>query len=287
MIPHARLIFREHILTDQEKYLFDVHGYLVIEGALSPEQVAAANAAIDCHADQISLRSNDLARGSKTLAGPQGRGDLGGMLTWEKPHCDPFRDMTVSPNTTTHLEELLGPGFRLAALSMITMDEGAEGFWFHEGGEPHDRSRGYQYRNGRMFAGMTNVAVQLTDVGPDDGGFACLPGSHRANFPCPDDIRLYEAYQERIVQIPAKAGDAVLFCECLMHGALPWVARHQRRSVIIRYFDGVTAEGLMGTYTHPPWYDDLTDLQKTVISAPEYRKEDKGSKLYKEAKGER
>ncbi len=269
-------------MTDQEKYLFDVHGYLVIEGALTPEQVVVANAAVDHHADQIGLRPNDLARGSKTLQGSQGRGDLGGMLTWDKPHCDPFRDMIVNPNVTPHLEELLGPGFRLAGLGIITMDEGAEGFWFHEGAEPRDRSRTYVYQNGRMFTGMTNVAIQLTDVGPDDGGFACLPGSHKANFPCPDDIRLYEAYHERVLQIPAKAGDAVLFCECLMHGSLPWVAEHQRRSVIIRYFDGVTAEGLMGTYTQPPWYEDLSDLQKTVISAPEYRKESKGSRLYKE-----
>lgn len=270
-------------MTDHEKYLFDVHGYLVIEGALSPEQVDAANAAIDHHADQINLLpNNNLARGSKTLTGSEGRGGLGGMLTWERPHCDPFRDMMVSPSFTPQLEEILGPGFRLNAISIITMDKGAEGFWFHEGGEPHDRSRGFNYRNGRMFCGMTNVAVQLTEVGPKDGGFACLPGSHKANFPCPDDIRLYEAHQERILQIPAKAGDAILFCECLMHGTLPWVAKHQRRSVVIRYFDGVTAEGLMGTYTHPPFYKDLTDRQKTVISAPAYRKEDKGSKLYAE-----
>lgn len=272
-------------MTDQEKYLFDVHGYLVIEGMLSDDQLAAANAAVDHHADHISIRPNDLSRGSTTLAGAQGRGDLGGMITWDHPHCEPFRDMMVSPKVTPYLEELLGPGFRLTGMSMITMGKGAEGFWFHEGGEPRDRSRTYTYQNGRMFTGMTNVAVQLTDVGPDDGGFACLPGSHRANFPCPDDIRLYEAYQERVVQIPAKAGDAVLFCECLMHGSIPWAADHQRRSVIIRYFDGVTAEGLMGTYTDPPWYDDLTDRQKSVISAPAYRNEDKGSMLYKEPKG--
>ena len=62
-------------MTDHEKYLFDVHGYLVIEGALSPEQVDAANAAIDHHADQINLRPNNyLARGSKTLTGSKGRG---------------------------------------------------------------------------------------------------------------------------------------------------------------------------------------------------------------------
>ena len=157
-----------------EKYLFEVHGYLVIEGALSPEEVAAANAAIDHHAEQIGIRPNDLAHESETLKGTQGRGDLGGMLTWDKPHCDPFRAMIAHARFKPYLEELLGPGFRLEGLGIITMDEGAEGFWFHEGGEPLDRSRGFLYRNGRMFCGMTNIAVQLADVGPEDGGFCLL-----------------------------------------------------------------------------------------------------------------
>ena len=268
-------------MMEAEKYLFDVHGYLVIENALSPEEVAEANAAVDHYANKIKLRDNDLARTSSTLQGKIGRGDLGGMLTWEKPYCNVFREMIAHPSFASYLEELLGPGFRLEAQSMITMDEGAEGFWFHEGGEPHDRSRGYFYRNGRMFCGMTNLAVQLTDVAPGDGGFACLPGSHKANFPCPDDIRLYETHQDRMVQIPAKAGDAILFVECLMHGALPWVAKHQRRSVIIRYNSGVVSERIMGTYTPPPFYDELTEAQKAVITAPHYRREDKGSMLYK------
>ena len=161
------------------------------------------------------------------------------------------------------------------------MDEGAEGFWFHEGGEPLDRSRGFLYRNGRMFCGMTNIAVQLTDVGPEDGGFACLPGSHKANYPCPDEIRLYEAHQGRMVQIPAKAGDAVLFVETLMHGAIPWRAKHQRRSVILRYNHGVQGESWLGTYTPPDFYGELTSAQQAVITPPKYRGEDKGSRLYK------
>ena len=267
-------------MTEAEKYLFDVHGYLVIEGLLSPEEVRAANAAVDSRAGDIRVRPGDLANGSRTLEGNQGRGDLGGMLTWEKPHCDVFREMIAHANSARFLEELLGPGFRLEGLSIITMDEGAEGFWFHEGGEPHDRSRGYHYRNGRMFCGMTNIAVQLTDVEAGDGGFACVPGSHRANFPCPDDIRLYEAHQDRFAQIPARAGDGVLFVECLMHGALPWTAKHQRRTVILRYNAGVMAEGVMGTYTPPGFFDELTPQQQAVISAPHYRREDKGSALY-------
>ena len=118
-------------------------------------------------------------------------------------------------------------------------------------------------------------------MNPGDGGFACLPGSHKANFPCPDDIRLYHTHQDRMVQPAARAGDVVLFAECLMHGSLPWVAAHQRRSVIIRYNSGVAAESLMGDYTQPPFFAELTESQQAVISAPHYRGEDKGSRLYR------
>ncbi|MBT3606114.1 MAG: hypothetical protein HN521_23845, partial [Candidatus Latescibacteria bacterium] len=137
-------------MTDTDKYLFDVHGYLVIKNVLSAEELATANAAIDHYADHIQIRPNDLARKSDNLKGTTGRGDLGGMLTWDKPYCDIYRDMMVNTKLTPHLDTLLGPGFRLEAMSIITMDEGAEGFWFHEGGEPLDRSRTYRYHNGRM-----------------------------------------------------------------------------------------------------------------------------------------
>jgi ectoine hydroxylase-related dioxygenase (phytanoyl-CoA dioxygenase family) len=269
-------------MNESEKYLFDVHGFLLIENVLTAEELAAANAAVDAHAHEIQYKFTDLARGSSTLVGEKGRGDLLGMLTWDQPHCQVFRDMIAHPRLAPYLKELLGPGFRLAQIDAVVMDQGAEGFFFHEGGEPRDRSRAYHYHNGRMFCGLTNIAIQLTDVGPQDGGFACLPGSHKANYPCPDDIRLYQAHRERMVQPAAKAGDAILFVETLMHGSLPWVASHQRRTALVRFNTAVAAETLMGTYTPPSYYDELTEAQKSVLAAPAYQYEDKGSKLYQE-----
>ncbi len=269
-------------MNEVENYLFDTHGYLLIEAALSTDELAAANAAIDAHADQINIRRvNDLANRSSTLVGEHGRGDLGGMLTWDAPHCEIFRHLLAHPRLTPYLEALCGPGFRSEGISLITMDKGAEGFWFHEGGEPHDRARDYLYRNGRMYCGMTNLAIQFADVGPGDGGFACLPGSHKSNYPCPDEIRLYEAHQDRMVQPVARAGDVLIFVETLMHGSLPWRGEHQRRTAILRYNNGVTANSMMGTWTPPEFFEELTDAQKAVISAPHHRGEDKGSKLYK------
>ena len=83
------------------------------------------------------------------------------------------------------------------------------------------------------------------------------------------------------MQIPAKAGDAVLFVETLMHGAIPWLAKHQRRSVILRYNHGVQGESWLGTYAPPDFYNELTEAQQAVITPPKYRGEDKGSRLYK------
>ena len=50
--------------------------------------------------------------------------------------------------------------------------------------------------------------------------------------------------------------------------------------VIVRYNTGVAAESLMGTYTSPPYYDELTVAQKAVLAAPAYQLQDKGTKLY-------
>lgn len=40
-------------MNDDERYFFDLQGYAVLRGVLAPEQVAACNAAIDRHADQL------------------------------------------------------------------------------------------------------------------------------------------------------------------------------------------------------------------------------------------
>ena len=51
--------------------------------------------------------------------------------------------------------------------------------------------------------------------------------------------------------------------------------------VIVRYNNGVTSEGVMGTWNPPAWVEDLTEAQKAVITQPHYRGEDKGSALYR------
>ena len=126
-------------MNEEEKYLFDINGYIVVRDVLTADEIAAANAAIDHHAHHIQERVGDLSLSgdSPALRGETGRGYLGGALSWEKPHCDPFRAMLAHARLTPYMHEILGPGFRLDHnLGIITMRKGAEGHVLHGSSGP-------------------------------------------------------------------------------------------------------------------------------------------------------
>ena len=69
-------------MTDDQKYLFDLGGYLVIENVLTPEEVASCNQAIDHHIGQRTVAAPErvLSEESKSLAGSLKQYYLSGML---------------------------------------------------------------------------------------------------------------------------------------------------------------------------------------------------------------
>lgn len=81
------------------------------------------------------------------------------------------------------------------------------------------------------------VAYNLADVGPGDGGFGCVPGSHKANHFLPEAFRNSGKALSAGVAVasPAPAGSAIIFTEALTHGTLPWRAKHQRRTLFYKY----------------------------------------------------
>ena len=95
-------------MDDDQRFLLDLQGYLVIPSLLSRDQVAAANAAVDHHfasAPPIRRGSADPSAGgllseeSPGLVGQQGRAEFYGFLGWPAPHCDLFRELMVRETT--------------------------------------------------------------------------------------------------------------------------------------------------------------------------------------------
>ena len=245
-------------MTDDEKYLFDLNGYIVVEGVLDSDELAAANAAVAARADTIGIRSREhsLSGGSPALEGTHGRGQLSGMLTWPEPDCHPFRSALANPRLVLYMHAILGKGFRVDhQMLLLTMDKGAEGHTFHGSSGPgFDPNQYYIFKNGRFHNGLTVVAVQLTDVNPGDGGLIVIPGSHKSNFPCPPEVRKYLAYQENVRQVTCKAGDAIIFTEATTHGTLPWTSEQPRRTLLTRYTAGNMA--YMPGFETPDWADE-------------------------------
>ena len=129
-------------MTEEEKYYFDLRGYLVVRQPLRAEEVAECNAAIDHFSEQIRERDTaggGLARDSQALRGRSGRRELQGLLGWPAPYREPFRRLLVHPVVVSRLNELCGTGFRLDhGPTFIGAVSGTEGHQLHGAGEPFD-----------------------------------------------------------------------------------------------------------------------------------------------------
>jgi hypothetical protein len=239
-------------MNDEERYLFDVQGFLLVPGVLGGDEVATLNRLID---------GRDLPEPGETVQSQR----FGGFLLWAQP----FRDLLDHPRILPYLKELLDPAVRLDHYYGIYMRQGTKGLNLHGGGEPYDRPEYFHYQNGRMYNGLTVVSWALSDAPKDQGGFACIPGSHKANFPCPRPIRTYESDPGCVVQVPMHAGDVLIFTEALTHGTHPWNAPFHRRSLLYKYAPGHMAWGA-GYQRWPAELPELLTPSQRLLLEPPY-----------------
>ncbi|MBI1930013.1 phytanoyl-CoA dioxygenase family protein [Candidatus Poribacteria bacterium] len=234
-------------MTDEEKYLFDIRGYMVIERALSTDELAALNAIFD---EQQARLENPRAGRARYLE----------LVTWGKP----YRDIIDHPALVPYLEEILGADFRLDHDYAEHMIEGGAGE-LHLNGTPYSTMFHYNAKDGKLLCGLVAVAWALKDVPPGAGGFCCIPGSHKSSFPAPASITCVGKPSPCVQQIPCPAGSAVIFTEALRHGTLAWIAPTERRTLFYKYSPRYLS--WWGTYYDPDAYD-YTERQQKILRAP-------------------
>ena len=78
-------------MTDDEKFFFDLKGFLILKSVLTPAEVACCNEAIDRHGDLFFETERVLEGESRVLGGTAKQKWMEGMLAWERPWCEPFR----------------------------------------------------------------------------------------------------------------------------------------------------------------------------------------------------
>ena len=248
-------------MTEEERYLFDLHGYLVVENALTAEQVNRLHSAIDRLNpwgkdtwDPDDIYRFSIVSDSKLHVGP--------LLH----RNDAFLELIDNPVILPYLTEILGDTFRLDHEYAILMKDDAAPLRLHGGSEPFKPNAYYVYKNGRMYNGLTVVSYALTDVNPGDGGFCAIPGSHKSNIPIPPAYVSLTEPCEALVHLSIKTGSAVIFTEALAHGTMPWTAATERRSLLFKYSPGHMA--WMEDYRTEMPKADLSERQRLIMESP-------------------
>lgn len=232
-------------MTGEEKFKVDLEGYLIIKKVLSDDEVEEMNDFIDT---------------GETMGPPS---------LWGEP----FKRLIDHPTILPYLIELLGPHVRLDHDYSLFMKDGEKRGRLH-GGEDGGRAGGhvgdhwYKYRDGVIRNGLCVMTYNLADAPESAGGFACIPASHKSNFvpEIPNEVRQFERPAHYVVQPALEAGDVLFFTEALIHGTMPWTAKHQRRSLLYKYSPGHSAWS--GNYYDISKYNNLTEQQRRMLRAP-------------------
>ena len=251
---------RLDVMEDLEMslYLLDLQGYLVIEDALSASELATLNDILD----RQRLPAPEEGEHARFGHAPAGAG----FLQWGKPLCD----LLDHPRVLPILRQTLGDHFRLDRL-FGTVGRVGWGELHADYGvmSPNSQSVAGEYFHvprHEITDGFLVVAWNLVDTGPEQGGFCCVPGSHKSNFRLPRKIFDDPENSSQVVIPSAPAGSALLFTEALTHGATAWWGRHQRRTLLYKYC--VSHLAWRPGAVEPPPDTTLTPRQRNLLRRP-------------------
>jgi hypothetical protein len=125
---------------------------------------------------------------------------------------------------------------------------------------PFDPSQYYLYRSGTIRTGLLTFTWALTDGRPGDGGFGCIPGSHRAEEPVPAGV------ETLVTEIAQPAGSLLVFTEALVHCTIPWMGADTRWALLYKYSPGSSAWDPAGWAAEI--LPSMTDRQRRLLEPP-------------------
>ena len=173
-------------MTEEEKFRFDLTGFLVRPAILTAGEVANIVDQIDRikHApESLPAEHRDVPGGPASLL------------------IDHAKVLDV-------LHEVIGPDIRLEGCACVWRAKGEKHGPLHGGGPRQaDPIFGYRVKNGRIHAGMVRVIFELTEITKEDQSTHFIVGSHKAEFPMhPDHLSLEPGESPQSLTGPAVSG---------------------------------------------------------------------------------
>jgi len=236
--------------TDEQKYMFDKDGWLLIPGVLSEAECAEMRAfCLQLHHDPESIPERE-------------RSALGG----------PLQSLTDHPLVVGFMNEFLAYpglsnqicyGFRQESATLFYREAGDGEFGPHNGNGmlrlPGD-SHLYRCIPGKANSALTRVVWELNPV-EEGNGTLLVTGSHKSVFPTPSSIQSPDSPIWDTYTCPA--GSLMFFTEALTHSGRPWVSEKYPRVAIFSCYNSVNSRW-HNWDPHPELLASMPPLRQTL-----------------------
>ena len=163
------------------------------------------------------------------------------------------------PAVSPYLTTFLGQDYRHIDNDLYYTHPGYTGGRWHRGVRSH--SKGH-FCEGGFICPMVKVFYCLSDVGPDQGAFVVVPGSHQHDAGLSlDQIDLPGQH----IFDNVSAGDVIIFNEALLHNGRPNPSTKTRKTMIVN-FGRVDAGVWPGYQPFEATLEKVTSRQRAILT---------------------
>ncbi len=218
-------------ITAEQRFLFDLQGFLLLRNVLSAEECAAFRATLerlegqhfeDAWIGEVKAEGEPAPTCDRRAPGSV---HFNGLLRLDSS----FDRLIDHPAVFPCLQDFMGEPQLMNTWSILKSRGAGAGGW-HRGVEPYN----YTYRNGVIRSRMLNVVYFLTDNGPEDGCIVAIPGSHKCNLDLAwGDYKGLELPGS--IPVTGRAGDVFMFSETTIHSGLPKTTDGRRVNLYYNY----------------------------------------------------
>jgi len=219
-------------MTDEQKFFFDLHGWIMLPSVLTADEIEALKKEVYDGAKQAY--QGEL---QTLLDHPAINGILNEILSEDPYPGEDYYNYRCENSFITVRE----PGWKKPGTNTP-----------HVVRPPQQaNAMRYQVAGNNIFSGLTRVVWELEDVKAGLGGTTFLSGSHKAhfNYGGPDPYRpniSESAWEESLHQAMAEydcpAGSVIIFTESLLHAANDWTNPDNSRCAVFNCYNSLWAQ---------------------------------------------
>lgn len=244
------------IWTEENKYLFDLNGYLIIENYFDQELVSRMRENLK-HLETLDEYPYPVVQGK-----PRTSQEL--YLSNIAEYDQDFESLIYDPGILEFIDKTTMGYYRFNHSYSISHWAGGSTH-LHMGGYPIHPKAIYQVKNGDIFSSLTKVVIPLDNHNVEDGCFCVVPGSHKANFDNKYNLG-HPIDHPAIKPLPAQPGDLVIFTEALQHGGLNNISNNVRRTIYYCYSVGSMPDwGSLGLQCSDSLYNTDNEKLREIV----------------------